>query len=452
MVNRNVITVIDGEAGSCGKAKVIGEIATDKNIPLGASVTNCMPNAGHTFVDGDFTHVFRNIPVAIVNPNVDLFIGSGSVIDFETFKEEYDKVEHLLGKRKIYVHSLVPLVEERHKALERELIKSGSTYKGCGAAIRDKIIRDPHLQFFPGYKNAIPVSPYDWLDLLYKHLNNKEEFVLLEGAQGCDLSLNFSNNHPFVTSRNVSNSHMLDDSGISPKRFSDSVMVIRPFPIRISNITNDKRYIYTGNYGTAMELTWTQINIAAKCGIYPSIIDDDFFQMCRINLTEEIKKKLVNESTDVALMQVLKDRDSKDLTILDALELERLMNKRKSQRLYKSEIIDFSAITKEEYIEDLSENTSVTKMERRIFDLDIQKLKYNVLVNDPSGLYLNFFEHLDLSYAGAEGNIEDIYLNRYLREYLNYLEDATNTELLALGTGKNNGERIKIKELVNLHK
>ena len=87
MVNRNVITVIDGEAGSCGKAKVIGEIATDKNIPLGASVTNCMPNAGHTFVDGDFTHVFRNIPVAIVNPNVDLFIGSGSVIDFETCLE-----------------------------------------------------------------------------------------------------------------------------------------------------------------------------------------------------------------------------------------------------------------------------------------------------------------------------------------------------------------------------
>ena len=45
---KNVISVIDGEAGSCGKAKVIGEIATDKSIKLGASVTNCMPNAGHT--------------------------------------------------------------------------------------------------------------------------------------------------------------------------------------------------------------------------------------------------------------------------------------------------------------------------------------------------------------------------------------------------------------------
>lgn len=28
IMNKNVISVIDGEAGSCGKAKVIGEIAT----------------------------------------------------------------------------------------------------------------------------------------------------------------------------------------------------------------------------------------------------------------------------------------------------------------------------------------------------------------------------------------------------------------------------------------
>ena len=48
---KNVISVIDGEAGSCGKAKVVGEIATDNTINLGAAITNCMPNAGHTFVD-----------------------------------------------------------------------------------------------------------------------------------------------------------------------------------------------------------------------------------------------------------------------------------------------------------------------------------------------------------------------------------------------------------------
>ena len=83
---KNVISVIDGEAGSCGKAKVFGEIATLESINLGASVTNCMPNAGHTFVDekGQAT-IFRNIPVSVVNPNTELFIGPGSAIDLVKF-------------------------------------------------------------------------------------------------------------------------------------------------------------------------------------------------------------------------------------------------------------------------------------------------------------------------------------------------------------------------------
>ena len=93
-MNKNVIAVIDGAAGSCGKAKVVGEIATDKNIKLGAAVTNCMPNAGHTFVDenGNAT-VFRNIPVSIVNPETELFIGPGSAIDMTVFQAEYEQAQ-----------------------------------------------------------------------------------------------------------------------------------------------------------------------------------------------------------------------------------------------------------------------------------------------------------------------------------------------------------------------
>lgn len=72
---------------SCGKAKVVGEIATDKSINIGAAVTNCMPNVGYTFVseNGD-TIVFRNILVLVVNPKIELFIRSGSAIDMDVFK------------------------------------------------------------------------------------------------------------------------------------------------------------------------------------------------------------------------------------------------------------------------------------------------------------------------------------------------------------------------------
>lgn len=300
------------------KRKVVGEIATDKSIKLGAAVTNCMPNAGHTFVDENGEAiVFRNIPVSSVNPDTELFIGPGSAIDMEVFAQEYEKAKKYFGDRKIYVHEMVPLIEERHKEYERANIKSGSTFKGCGAVTQEKVVRDKRLEFFKTFKNAVACSNAEWLERLYEHLDNPYEYVMMEGAQGCDLDLNHSGNYPYVTSRNVSTAQLLAD------------------------------YEYP-----------------------PNLIIDQ------------------------------------------------------------------------------SEQTTVTKMERRIFDLDIAKLKTNCQINTPSSLYLNFFQHLGLEYASKKGNYDDYYFNRYPREYFSWLEDATGIDIAALGTGSKNGERILKKELL----
>lgn len=449
---KNVISVIDGAAGSCGKAKVIGEIATDKSIILGASITNCMPNSGHTFVDEKgTTTIFRNIPVSSVNPDTELFIGPGSAIDMEVFIEEYEQAKKYLGDRKIYVHEMVPLIYYRHKEYEKEHIRSGSTFKGCGAVSQEKIIRDKKLEFFREYKNAIVVTNDEWLERLYSHLDNPYEYVLLEGSQGCDLDLNHSGNYPFVTHRNVSTSQLLADSGISPERLLQTIMVIRPFPIRISNITSTGEFIYTGNYGKGEELTWTQINLSSMYGNYPCNGDVECLPY-NINLNRV--KKLLSQCPTIYLKQLFGDNfrsiKANDLKILQVLELERLVYKSKGFSEYESQFLelgifdsDFSPNT----IFDLSEQTTVTKMERRVFDLDIAKLKNNIRINTPSSLYLNFFQHLDLDYKGKIGNFDDFYFNRYLREYFNWLENETGVEISALGTGNKNGERI-LKKII----
>lgn len=450
---KNVISVIDGEAGSCGKAKVIGEIATDKSVNLGASVTNCMPNAGHTFVDekGNAT-IFRNIPVSSVNPDTELFIGPGSAIDMEVFKEEYKQAKKYLKDRKIYVHEMVPLIDERHKEYERKHIRSGSTFKGCGAVTQEKVIRDKKLEFFKTFENAVVCSNDEWLERLYTHLNNPTEYVMLEGAQGCDLDLNHSGNYPFVTSRNVSTSQSLADSGISPERLLQTIMVIRPFPIRISNITKAGEFIYTGDYGKGQELTWTQINLASMYGGYPFKGDVECLPH-NINLSRV--KKLISQCPEIYLKQLFGDnfRNIKigDLKILQILELERLVYKSKGFSAYESHFLELGMFDKDSLpntIFDQSEQTSVTKMERRVFDLDVSKLKTNCYINTPSSLYLNFFQHLGLDYKGKIGNFDDYYFNRYLREYFSWLETETNVEISALGTGARNGERILKKSLV----
>lgn len=450
---KNVISVIDGEAGSCGKAKVIGEIATDKSIKLGASVTNCMPNAGHTFIDEKGTvTIFRNIPVSSVNPDTELFIGPGSAIDMEIFEEEYEQAKKYLRDRKIYVHEMVPLIDERHKQYEREHIKSGSTFKGCGAVTQEKVIRDKKIEFFRSFKNAVVCSNDQWLERLYSHLDNPSKYVMLEGAQGCDLDLNHSGNYPFVTSRNVSTSQLLADSGISPERLLQTIMVIRPFPIRISNITRTGDFIYTGDYGKGEELTWTQINLTSMYGSYPFKGDVEYLPH-NINLNRV--KKLISQCPEIYLKQLFGNdfRNIKidDLKILQILELERLVYKTKGFSDYESRFLDMGMFDKDfppNTIFDQSEQTSVTRMERRVFDLDITKLKTNCCINTPSSLYLNFFQHLGLDYKSEIGNFDDYYFNGYLREYLNWLESETGVEISALGTGARNGERILKKTLV----
>ncbi len=450
---KNVISVIDGEAGSCGKAKVVGEIATDKSLKLGAAITNCMPNAGHTFVDkkGKVT-VFRNIPVSSVNPNTELFIGPGSAIDMEVFKEEYKQAKKYLKDRKIYVHEMVPLIVERHKQYEREHIKSGSTFKGCGAVTQEKVVRDKDLEFFKTFKNAVVCSNEEWLERLYAHLDNPSEYVMLEGAQGCDLDLNHSGNYPYVTSRNVSTSQLLADSGISPERLLQTIMVVRPFPIRISNITRSGEFIYTGDYGTGDELTWTQINLASMYGSYPYKGDVE-------NLPHHINfsrvKKLLSQCPEIYLKQLFGNdyRSVKisDLTLLQILELERIVYKSKGFSDYESRFLELGLYDSEfpdNTIFDQSEQTSVTKMERRVFDLDISKLKTNCLINTPSSLYLNFFQHLGLDFQGEIGDFDDYHFDRYLKEYFSWLESETGVEISALGTGPRNGERILKRDLI----
>ena len=451
---KNVISVIDGAAGSCGKAKVIGEIATDKSINLGAAVTNCMPNAGHSFVDERGTKtVFRNIPVSSINSNTDLFIGPGSAIDMKVFADEYKRVKPYLNGRKIYVHCRVPLIEERHKQWEREHIKTGSTHEGCGAVLRDKVVRDPDCKFFEGYEDAVVCSDIEWKDRLYPHLDNSNEYVLLEGSQGCDLDLD-SDNYPYVTSRPISTSQLLSYSKISPKRLLQTIMVIRPFPIRISNIAKSGEIFYSGGYGTGEELTWTQVNLASMYGRYP--YRGDIQEQYDYILSKRLIRKGLKYCPEHYKKQIFgKDYENikpEDVSILQALEMERLYHKSKGEDCYESRYLRnmplFDQDLSNRTIIDQSELTTVTKKERRIFDLDIERLKDNCRVNDPDYLYLNFFQHLDYDYRGLKGNYDNILLDTHLEQYIAWLEDSTNVEVAALGTGARNGQRILKKQLV----
>ncbi len=155
----------------------------------------------------------------------------------------------------------------------------------------------------------------------------------------------------------------------------------------------------------------------------------------------------------------LKRYKKDEIDLILALEIERIYHKIRGENPYKSIVIkklnnNGRVFNNSNYIiNDLSEMTSVTKKERRIFDLDIEKLKNNTRINDPYGLYLNFFQQFDYGLFEKIDNYDDI-KNKYLinfdniDRYIEWLESETKSNVLALGTGAKNGERIIKKRLI----
>jgi adenylosuccinate synthase len=380
LVRKNIYAFIDGMAGSCGKGKAIGQFAIENNVS--AAIANCMPNAGHTFSQDGKKRIFRLVPVSAVNPNTALFMGAGTVIDMNVLEQEYEENIDILEGREIIVHPMVPIIQQKHIDKEKEVLRSGSTFKGGGACLAEKIMRSPDTIFFKEFKN-IKADP-NYHKKLLKYLNGAKK-VILEGSQGCDLDINHSGHYPYVTSRQISIAQMCADAGISPMRIKEIIMVIRPFPIRISNQTNIGQDIFSGTYGNSEELSWEQIRIGAMMGWYPPALTKS------------------------------------DLEDLDDFTAKLNLNP-----------------------EPVSELTTVTKKPRRVFDIDIEKLRANIEINTPTSIYLNFFQYLGDQYAGLKGDYNKLWIDKYQREYLNWLERELRTKITMLGTGADIKEYIKI--------
>lgn len=56
-------------------------------------------------------------------------------------------------------------------------------------------------------------------------------------------------------------------AGLSPFKVKDIYMIIRPYPIRISNKTNIGEDIYSGDYAGSAEITWNEVKDRCGCNI-----------------------------------------------------------------------------------------------------------------------------------------------------------------------------------------
>lgn len=260
-----ITLVFDAGAGSSGKGKLSSYLAEKHNYS--AAICNWMINAGHvTELDDGTRFTVQIIPSAFVDKTTQLIIGPGAAFDLETINREIkmlDDAGYEISKR-LTINPRAMIIEQCDRDEEKRIIKSGSTFKGCGAASARKIMRLKSVKMARDVADQIIGGQVrDHVHMVNTMLKNNQN-ILVEGAQGFDLDINYGLDYPHTTSRQCHPGQLLADCGIPITEKCYVIANLRPFPIRISNTSAaDGTQVYTGNYAEAKELAWSEVESRA---------------------------------------------------------------------------------------------------------------------------------------------------------------------------------------------
>jgi len=296
-----VIAIIGAQWGDEGKGKVVDLLAERARMVVRFSGGD---NAGHTVVNpyGEFR--LHLIPSGIFYPQVVCIIGNGVVINPKALIDEMAQLNQRgIDTSRLFISDRANLIMPYHillDGLEEELRGGkalGTTRKGIGPAFADKTARLgirvgdlldkeallERLRFILDYKNVIltkvyGVSPLS-LDEIYsqycqygerlaphirettimlEEARDKDELVILEGAQGTLLDPDFGT-YPYTTSSSPLAGGGCLGAGLGPTGISRILGVFKayctrvgsgPLPTELKDKTGDLIRERAHEYGT----------------------------------------------------------------------------------------------------------------------------------------------------------------------------------------------------------
>lgn len=260
--------VIDLQYGSTGKGLLAGWLAKRENYD--AAVCSFATNAGHTYIDADrgISMMTQQLPTAISAPSVKtVFLGPGALIHPKTLFEELRRYADMMKGKRLLIHPQAAIVEDYHADLEIEwgMTKMGSTAKGVGAAMIERIRRSPKGANTASLRldkpQGLGLDDFVVSQNEYDYALSQCESVIVEGAQGFSLSM-YHGQYPYTTSRDVTPWQIAADCGL-PYCWAPYIQVkgtLRTYPIRVSNRDGSSGPCYPDQ----QEIAWEDIGIAPE--------------------------------------------------------------------------------------------------------------------------------------------------------------------------------------------
>lgn len=235
--------VVGGQYGSEAKGACTAFLARQAAADGATAVVRVAgPNAGHTAYDDKHRKwALRQIPVAaVVHPEIKLFIGAGSEIDFPVLVDEITRLEDagIPIRERLTVDAQATMINNSHKDREAELVGSiGSTGKGIGAARAERLLRiaETATDLVALFTDQAINVEADTSRTFYHYSEQADTTVLIEGTQGYGLGLH-AGHYPQCTSSDCRAIDFLGMAGIDPFWFDDyrAWIVLRTYPIRVA--------------------------------------------------------------------------------------------------------------------------------------------------------------------------------------------------------------------------
>lgn len=269
------IAIIGAQWGDEGKGKIVDLLAEKAKAVVRFSGGN---NAGHTVINNLGEFRMHLIPSGIFYPGVTCIIGNGVVIDPQSLLQEIEGLrQKTIDLSNLYISDRSHLIMPYHILLdgleEKARGKSaiGTTLKGVGPAFVDKTSRAgvrtcdlldrdilknrlssileqknriltklyeaPPLSFEELYSNCIEwgekLAPYiREVDVLLQSALDRNEVVLLEGAQGTMLDLDVGT-YPYVTAASVGG--VSPSMGLAPTKIEEIIGVFKAYTTRVGS-------------------------------------------------------------------------------------------------------------------------------------------------------------------------------------------------------------------------
>lgn len=371
---------MDGGAGSSGKGKIgafIGKNADNWQF----ACHSFMSNAAHWVVTDDGNkYLYQSLnSISHLKDKYDkIYICGGAVLELEPLLREIE--EHNLTPETLGIHPIVSIVQQKDIDYERgianfdgdlfddlvqsDCMKLGSTLHGVGAARARRILRRSDVLIARDIPQLKPFLCWTEREIMDRLDNGQAG--LLEIAQGYQLGY-LTKFYPKTTSRNCTVAAGLDDCGLPPSVVGDVIINFRTFPIRV----NSNKFVHA------------ETN---------KILTSDDMDTMRANNQEDLIKVLKGDSGGHY-------DDQEEITWDDVTRM--------------------SGIKDIDPNREIREQTSLTKLERRVYTFSKQNMVDAVRFNrgnNHTWISINFINYVDAKLEGVRGGVLTDKAGEWIRE------------------------------------